>query len=176
MTILTVAVVVLAVLVVADLAVTFAALRRLREYGEQLTTAQPASPPSALELLGRDLPEVDVTTLDGVELAAEQLRGRPWLIGFFSATCAPCRDAARGFADHDEPDRLAVVVTDHATQNERAELLELLTGTPHITVESGSDGLSTALMVRSFPTLVRTDEQGRVATAFDPPLPLEMQH
>ncbi|GAB3865066.1 hypothetical protein GCM10029963_76510 [Micromonospora andamanensis] len=96
MTILTVAVVVLAVLVVADLAVTFAALRRLREYGEQLTTAQPASPPSALELLGRDLPEVDVTTLDGVELAAEQLRGRPWLIGFFSATCAPCRDAARG--------------------------------------------------------------------------------
>ncbi|GHJ53042.1 hypothetical protein Nm8I071_23490 [Nonomuraea sp. TT08I-71] len=164
MVILTVAVVILGVFVVANLAVTFAALRRLREYGEQLAEL-PDGAPVAAELLGRSLPDLAVDTINGGKVAAEALRDRPWLIGFFSATCRPCRTSAPMFAAAHEADRLAVVVTDGATDEERDEMLGLLDGTPHVVTGSGMDGLAGGLGVQMFPTVVRTDQTGTVVMA-----------
>lgn len=164
MTILAVAVVVLAVLVLVNMSITFAALRRLREHGEHLA-ARPDGLPVAAELVGRSLPDVTVATVDGVKVTAERLRDRPWLIGFFSVTCQPCREHAPLFAAASEADRLAVVITDGATDVQRDELVALLAGTPYIVTESGLDGLSGGLGVQMFPIVVRTDKAGTVIMA-----------
>jgi hypothetical protein len=161
---LAVAVIILAVLVLTNLSMTFAAVRRLHEHGEGLS-ARPDGLPAAAELVGRSVPDVTVVTVDGVKVTAEQLRDRPWLIGFFSVTCQPCRQQAPLFAAASEADRLAVVITDGATDVQRDELVALLAGAPYIVTESGLDGLSGGLDVRMFPILVRTDETGTVIMA-----------
>ena len=86
------AVVVLAVLCVGNMLVTFAALRRLRELGERLTSGGSGVPPGAESLVGKVVPKFAVSTTDGRLFSRDQLLRMPRLIGFFSASCEPCHE------------------------------------------------------------------------------------
>lgn len=163
MPVLTAAVVLVAVLCVANMMITFAALRRLKEYGEQLASRPAGAPGGAEVLVGRSLPEVAATTVRGEPVTRERVAGR--LVGFFSASCEPCHAQAREFAEFADPERIAFVSTTGASEDDVRDMLALLDAAPAVVRETGRDGLTSALGVQSFPSLVRTDAGGTVTQA-----------
>ena len=63
-------------------------------------------------LIGKPMPEFSLTTLDGEQLTAEELRGRPVLVNFWASWCVPaCVDEHPVLLDAQERhgDELAIV-------------------------------------------------------------------
>jgi hypothetical protein len=94
---LSAAVVVLAALLLVDLVLTFAIIRRLRETEAKLIEMN-TPPESGLEV-GARMPEF--ATTDGT-LSHADLADAPALIGFFSAGCRHCPAQAEQLADRAE--------------------------------------------------------------------------
>ncbi|PXX71661.1 thiol-disulfide isomerase/thioredoxin [Nocardia tenerifensis] len=142
------AVVVLAVLVVLDLLLTFAVLRRLRIHEARL------SAPGTVrdELIGRRLPRFGAS-------------GATRLVAFFSAGCAPCVEQAAEFARHADAERVAILVLGSASESERQRLLTALGDAPTVITEPDGDALAAELGVRSFPQLLLVDESGTIVAA-----------
>jgi hypothetical protein len=162
------AVVVLAVLCVVNLMVTLAALRRLREYGQGPVSAGSHSAEYVAgpeTLLGNTVPEFQATAVTGEVLTRASFVGRLRLLGFFSASCAPCHEQARAFAGHHDPARVAVVQTFGAKQADANEMLGLLAAVPALVVEGRPHGLADTLGVSSFPSILRTDGSGVITHA-----------
>jgi len=162
MAVLGAAVAVLAVVVVFNLLITFAVLRRLRSHEERLARGGGAGEPGA-EMLGRSLPEFTATSTTGATVT--NAGGSARLVGFFSATCAPCREQAVEFARHDDPNRLAIVLMEDAPAAEQEGILAALAGSPTIVTEPTSSVLATTMEVRSFPQLLQLDAAGVVVGA-----------
>ena len=151
MSFLIAAVVVLAVVCLGNLLLLFAVLRRLRGYEERLTAG--SSGPSALELVGRRLP------------AAAGLVGTTRLVGVFSASCEPCHEQAAQFAAHDDPARVALMLDSAASDDQRSAMLATLAGAPRVLTEPDSAALAEELGIRTYPVLLRLDEDGTVVAA-----------
>jgi hypothetical protein len=162
MAVLGAAVVVLAVLVVFNLLITFAVLRRLRSH-ESLLARGTGGGDRGTELLGRRLPEFAALSTSGATVTNVSDTVR--LVGFFSATCAPCRDQAAAFAAHDDPNRLAIVLMEDAPEVDQDAILAALAGSPTIVAEPTSVELVTAMEVRSFPQILQIDPAGVVVDA-----------
>ena len=152
----------LAVVVVFNLLITFAVLRRLRSHESRLAGGAGAVE-SGAELLGRPLPEFTATSTTGATVTNAGDTAR--LVGFFSATCAPCRDQAVEFARHDDPNRLAIVLMEGAPAAEQEAILAALAGSPTIATEPTSTTVARAMEVRSFPQLLQLDAAGVVIGA-----------
>jgi hypothetical protein len=162
MAVLVAAVLVLAVVVVFNLFITFAVLRRLRSHEARLASGAGVGD-SGKELLGRSLPEFTATSTAGATVTHAGDSAR--LVGFFSATCAPCRDQAVEFAKHDDPNRLAIVLMEDAPAVDQEAILAALAGSPTIVAEPVSTTLVTTMEVRSFPQLLQVDAAGIVVGA-----------
>jgi hypothetical protein len=156
------AVVVLAVVVVFNLLITFAVLRRLRVHEERLARGVAVGEPGD-DLLGRALPTFTATSTTGATVT--DASGTARLVGFFSATCAPCREQARAFAQHDDPNRLAIVLMEDAPAADQEAILAALAGSPSIVADSTSSELATMMGVSSFPQLLQLDSTGIVVDA-----------
>lgn len=146
------AVVVLAVLVVLNLLLTFAVLRRLRIHEERLATPGATRPGDRDELIGRQLPQYAST-------------GATRLVAFFSAGCAPCVEQAAEFAGHPDADRVAILVLGLAPEAERQRLRTALGDAPTVIGEPTGDALAGELGVHSFPQLLLLDQSGTVVAA-----------
>ncbi|HEX8632071.1 MAG TPA: redoxin domain-containing protein [Catenuloplanes sp.] len=88
MTLLAAFIVVLIVLVVLDLALTAAVIRKLRQHDERL--AGEAFDPRPAVVPGTRLPAFTVVTTAGAGLSEAALRGRTTVLVFISTTCASC--------------------------------------------------------------------------------------
>jgi peroxiredoxin len=162
--VLSVAVVVLAVLVLLDLSLTAAVIRRLRVLGERSSVPDAGGLP-----VGAAVPAFDVTAVDGGSLSHEVLSGRRSLVAFYSTRCPGCREQAPGFAA--EAGRLAAegvqvlpVLMANGSDRDEAErdgLLELLAGTGRLVVD-GEGALAGAFAVRATPSYFTVGPDGRV--------------
>lgn len=153
-------IVVVGTMCVLNLLLTFAVLRRLRRHAELLEAA--AAGPE--DLVGRTVPDFAVVTGEGVTVGRAELAGREYLIGFFSANCAPCRDQAPQFArlaDADPRAALSVVVGDGASAD---EIRTALVGVPTAVVGL-DDPITRDFGVNGYPTMVAVDAGGTVVSA-----------
>jgi hypothetical protein len=156
----------LAILVVLNLILTTAMIRRLRDIEQRQLDA--ARPPDGWEL-GSPLPiEALTERADLTGLTAADLTGAPVLFGFFSTTCRYCPDEARRLADRSA--RLAAdgvrVVSVVSTLDGKAappELAELLDGTGRVVVEPEPGTLGPLLRVAGTPSYLYFDGSGRLA-------------
>src|SRR5690242_7010580 len=154
--VLTTAVIVLAVLVLLDLLLSGAIIRRLRDHEAQLADAMPSTGPG----LRTGTPMPDFTSADG-SLTRAGLAGVPVLLGFFSTGCRFCPAQAEQLA-HRAGGITArgirvvnvLTVTDEDAADDLTPVLEK-SGT--VVTEHGPGGLMATFAVAGTPTFLLFD-------------------
>ena len=173
MPVLVAAVVLLGVVLLADLVLTLALVRRLRQHTELLLALR-TGPPAELADLGSAVSPFTVTTTDGEVVSERDLLGAAALIGYFSPGCRPCDEEvprfvayAAGLADRGRV--LAVVVaedrvetTAETTAGTAAEVAALA-AVARVVVSDEGGPVPRALGVHSYPAVFLLGSDGRVA-------------
>jgi peroxiredoxin len=160
MAFLAVAVAALAALVLVDLVLSAAIIRRLRETEERLDGLDAAAMPGLM--VGESMPEF--VAPDGTVSRADLVGGRA-LVGFFAAGCRHCPAQARKLADRAgqlaaSGIRLVSVVT--VPEGEADELTATLQGAGPLVVESGSGTVMAAFHELATPSFLLFDVDGRL--------------
>ncbi|MFG1865863.1 TlpA family protein disulfide reductase [Microbispora bryophytorum] len=173
MAVLVAAVVLLGGLVLVNLLLTGAVIRRLRKITkDSLAGAVPGNPGLAV---GAEVPAFSALTVSDTKVTADDFVGERTLVGFFSTDCPHCLPKAPVFvttardAAADGVRVLAVVV-----EGERrpAELLAALTGDVSVVVEGEGGAMAEAFEVRAFPSFFLVGPDGTVAgSSLKPELP-----
>ena len=158
MVLLSVAVAVLAVLVVVALVVSGAVIRRLRETERQLNEITAAARTGLVP--GDSMPAF--VSPDG-RVSRADLIGRPSLVTFFSDSCGSCPAQAERLAER--ADEIAAqgvtVVSVIGTSDDGSDdLIPLLRKAGRLVFEEGPGGLKGAFRADSTPTLLMFDEAG----------------
>ncbi|WP_144791210.1 TlpA family protein disulfide reductase [Kocuria palustris] len=113
--------------------------------------------------------EFEGTLFDGTEVSGEQLRGKPALLNFWYAGCAPCRKEAPDLVElaHDFEDRVAFYGVNVRDEQPTAEAFERTFEIPYPSFEDRDGGvlldLSEHVPPQAVPTTLVLDAQGRVA-------------
>ncbi len=161
MTLLTTAVVLLAVVVAVHLLFTFGLVARIRELqqhgvGAPARNAQVPSP-------GTVVRPFSVTDTDGATFTEADLDG-PVQVGFFQVGCGPCRMLSDALTTDPPAARFVSVVDgDPAEPDATARLVAKLGVLGRVAVVGVDDPVLTAFGVVAFPTLLHT--HGGVVTA-----------
>ena len=155
---LSVAVAVLASLVLVDLVLTAAVIRRLRDTEARLDEI--TTPPDTGMALGDPMPEF--TAPDG-GVSRAGLAGGLSLVGVFSAGCRHCPAQARRLAE--SSDRLlgrgiTVVSVLGLSDGDADELSPVLRKAGNVIVEKGGGELAGTFRVEATPTFLLFDEAG----------------
>ena len=106
---------------------------------------------------------------DGTEVTGEQLRGKPVLLNFWYAGCAPCRKEAPDLVElaQDFEDRVAFYGVNVRDEQATAEAFERTFEIPYPSFEDRDGGVLLALSKhvppQAVPTTLVLDSQGRVA-------------
>ena len=106
---------------------------------------------------------------DGTEVTGEQLRGKPVLLNFWYAGCAPCRKEAPDLVElaQDFEDRVAFYGVNVRDEQATAEAFERTFEIPYPSFEDRDGGvlldLSKHVPPQAVPTTLVLDSQGRVA-------------
>lgn len=151
-------------LCLVNLALLFAAIRKLRLLDERVGK-MPLMAPAALLPVGSRVPEFAAVTTAGESRSVADLAGSRSVVGFFSPNCQPCKiqvpqfiefaRALPGGAGH----ALAVVVGDGAAA---AELAAELDGAATVVLTAARGPLIAAFSVRGFPAFYLVDPAGRI--------------
>ncbi|MBT2500068.1 redoxin family protein [Agromyces sp. ISL-38] len=158
---LTVAIAIL-ILLLLNLLLTYGVVRRLREHGTRLSKVEaggngggadslgPASPAP-----GTSVPSFEAAAVDGsVVSSATTSQGEKYM-GFFSPTCAPCRERLPefiSFAQRRSPDDVVVIIQDG---DGASEMAAAATGVARVIIDDGPGGqLIESFQVDRFPTLI----------------------
>lgn len=158
---LSIAVAVLAALVLVDLVLSAAIVRRLRETEAKLI--EMTTPPASGLSLGAAMPEF--TSPDG-QISSSDLAGSPVLIGFFSASCRHCPAQAAALADRAEDIRAGGVrvVSFLSTGEDATDELAPLLRKAGLLVTGGDQGaLMTTFQVQGTPAFLLFASDGRLA-------------
>lgn len=159
LTLLTIAVVLLAVVVALHVLFTYGLVARVRELQER------AAPPrdSNLPQPGTVIRPFSVTDTDGVAFTEADLEG-PVQVGFFSVGCGPCRTLTDALvADPPAARFVSVVDGDPTDQDGTARLVEKVSVLGRVAVVGTDDPVLSAFGVMAYPTLLHT--HGGVVTA-----------
>jgi peroxiredoxin len=160
---LAVAVVLVSVLCVANLVLTLALIRSMRNRSQ--TPAASGFPELGLLPRGARAPEFAATTVDGQARSLADLLGARSVVAFFSVSCRPCRTQLPKFADFartfpgSPAQVLAVVTGDPALAGEFADGLE---GAASVIVEPRNGPVSTAFSLTAWPVFYVLDERGHI--------------
>ncbi|WP_432872114.1 TlpA disulfide reductase family protein [Microbispora rosea] len=173
MAVLVAAVVLLGGLVLVNLLLTGAVIRRLRKTTEESRAGRlPGSPGLGV---GAEVPAFSALTVTDTKVTRDDFAGERTLVGFFSTDCPHCLPKAPAFvatardAASDGVRVLAVVV-----EGERrpAELLAALAGEVSVVVEGEGGAMADAFEVRAFPSFFLVGPDGTVAgSSLKPELP-----
>ncbi|PWK84975.1 hypothetical protein C8D88_107182 [Lentzea atacamensis] len=159
MTLLTIAVVLLAVVVAVHVLFTYGLVARVRELQER------SGPPRNQNLPqpGLVIRPFSVTGTDGALFTEADLDG-PVQVGFFSVGCGPCRSLTDALLADPPAARFVSVVDGDPTDPEATRrLVEKVSALGRVAVIGTDDPVLSAFEVMAFPTLVYT--HGGVVTA-----------
>lgn len=158
MALLSVAVAVLTALVLLDLVLSAAIVRRLRETEKQLIEI--TTPPDTGMTPGDQMP--DFLSSDG-QVARSDLVGTRSLVAFFSDDCRHCPTQAERLAqraDEIAGSGLTVVSVLHVAGGSAEDLTPLLSKAGHLILENGTDELMNVFRADSTPTFLMFDDAG----------------
>jgi thiol-disulfide isomerase/thioredoxin len=159
---LSAAVIVLGVLCLANMALTLAAIRRLREHGELLSQQAQFRPAPRIPP-GTPAPEFTAVLTDGDTCSLADLGGARSVIAFLAPRCAPCRTELPEFAEFARrmPGGAAqVLVVLTGGDSEVAEFTAALRGVASVTIEPRRGPVGRAFSVGGYPTFYLLDENG----------------
>ena len=174
MAIVVAALVLVGLLGIVNLIFSFGVIRRLREHTATLDrlshgsaggTEQPV-----MNAAGTTVGEFAASTVDGEPVSRDRLSD-PTMVGFFSPSCAPCRERMPQFVErahqYDRDQVLAVVVAQEDDTNAAGVVAEL-NGVARVVREPDSGPISTAFGVHGFPALGLVGPQGELlASGFE---------
>ncbi len=159
---------------VLNLLLLFGVIRRLKEHDQALAKipygAMQAPPAESMRAPGSEVDEFSALSTDDVAVTKETLADRT-LIGFFSASCAPCVESAPKFAAHaagtpgGKGSVLAIVVADG--DDDPSGLVGVLAGSARVVVEGYDGPVATAFGVTAFPTYAVVAAGTITATAIE---------
>jgi thioredoxin-related protein len=157
--VLTAAVIVLTVLVLIDLLLSAAIIRRLRETEAQLADVMPSTQPG----LKTGTPMPDFSSKDGSFTRADVL-DTPVLIGFFSTGCRYCPTQAEQLAHRSsEIARRGIRVVNVLTvldEDVPDDITPVLEKSGTVVTEQGPGGLMATFSVSGTPTFLLFDSHG----------------
>lgn len=149
-----------------NLVLTVGVIRRLREHTELLFKG-PGTGADIVLGVGESPGSFTATTIDQEQISTETLAGEQ-LVGFFTTTCAPCKEKAPLFAERaasgERSQALAVVI---GAPEETAEFVALFAPVARVVVESDWEGgvLGKAFKVTGFPAICTLDGAGVVTAS-----------
>lgn len=165
---LLVAVCLLAILTFGNLLLLFAVIRRLRAVQE---LAVPSMPVPAV---GTIVEPFNVETIDGREIAVNEVTSGPFLLAFLSNTCPACKTMAPQIASLALSVEPPVVLVVAGSRQESSALLQSLSGLDRVAVISGDHPAAEAAgRIQAFPILLAVSG-GKIAasgTSLDKVLP-----
>jgi hypothetical protein len=158
------AVIVLTAMVMLNLAVTVAVIRRLRELagqpGESVNHAGPEP--------GSRLPDFAAEALDGTPVRSADLVGKRTVLAFFSTSCSACRakapDYAARAASLEDSGDVVITILQTAPGDNPAAMIAALERAGTLIVQPFPAPLMRTFMVRATPFFYLTDQAGRVAS------------
>jgi thiol-disulfide isomerase/thioredoxin len=155
--VLTAAVVALAVLVLLNMLLTTAMIRRMgrKERGKVDVGGLP---------VGTVVPEFEATTVDGDEVT---LAGRRSLVAFYSTSCPGCEAQAPDFAAAagelaEQGLQVVPVLMENGSPREGSAVRELLGLTGRLVVENGTGGLAAVFATRATPSYFAVGPDRRI--------------
>jgi hypothetical protein len=158
MVLLSVALAILAVLVLVDLVLSAGVIRRLRAAERKLIEI--STPPETALALGESMP--DFVSADG-RLTRADLVGKPSLVAFFSDNCHLCPPQAERLverADEIANQGVAVVSVMGTSDDGSDDLIPLLRKAGRLVIEGGSGELKGAFRAGPPPALLMFDDAG----------------
>ncbi|MEU0878715.1 thioredoxin family protein [Lentzea sp. NPDC005914] len=159
LTLLTIAVVLLAVVVAVHVLFTYGLVARVRELQEHSGPARNQNLPQP----GKVIPSFSVVDTDGIPFTDADLDG-PVQVGFFSVGCGPCRSLSDALLADPPAARFVSIVDGDLTDPEATQrLAEKVSGLGRVAVVGTDDPVLSAFDVMAFPTLIYT--HGGVVTA-----------
>lgn len=159
LTLLTIAVVLLAVVVAVHVLFTYGLVARVRELQERSGPVRNENLPQP----GKVIPSFSVTDTGGVPFTDADLDG-PVQVGFFSVGCGPCRSLTDALlADPPAAHFVSIVDGDLTDPEATARLVEKVSGLGRVAVIGTDDPVLSAFGVMAYPTLIYT--HGGVVTA-----------
>lgn len=159
LTLLTIAVVLLAVVVAVHVLFTYGLVARVRELQERSGPVRNENLPQP----GKVIPSFSVTDTGGVPFTDADLDG-PVQVGFFSVGCGPCRSLTDALLADPPAARFVSIVDGDLTDPEAtARLVEKVSGLGRVAVIGTDDPVLSAFGVMAYPTLIYT--HGGVVTA-----------
>ncbi|MEE6258044.1 TlpA family protein disulfide reductase [Plantactinospora sonchi] len=159
--------VLLGIVAVANLVFTYGVIRRLREHTTRLDAlaSGPANSDIMLAPGAQPAPFEPVLSTSDESLDRDALAGTA-LVGFFSPTCAPCREQAPRFVERAAaagPGRaLAVAV---GTPETVRDLVTLLEPVARVVIEVEDGPLHRAFAVQGYPAVCVLDGDGRIRSS-----------
>lgn len=169
MAVLVAAVIVLGGLVLVNLLLTGAVIRKLRRLDKETSLARAVPPGLAV---GAEVPAFSALTIADTKVGRDDFAGERTLVGFFSTDCRHCLPKAPVFAaaardaEAEGVRTLAVVVAGH---EEPANLLAALTDEVSVVLESEHGAMADAFAVSAFPSFFLVGPDATVdATGHEP--------
>lgn len=153
---------VLATVAFSNLWVSFALIGRLRSLDSLAHAA--AAGDAELPRPGERVRPFRATMADGELITSERLARGANLVGFFSPDCRECKRVVADLFAHPPGFPMFAVVEGHRGSQASSMLVAELGRLGMVAYGDDNDGLRQAFQLRSFPTLVRTQD-GTVAAA-----------
>jgi peroxiredoxin len=167
------AVVLIGVLSLVNLALTFAVIRQVRRFGEQFAGQRAGRRQPEWHIqAGSPAPEFTTTTVSGDRISLSDLTGARSVIAFFEVGCPPCRVQlpeftrfARSFPGG-PAQVLAVILGREGKLAEKSnDYVPELAGVATVVVEPLAGPTAQAFSISGYPTIYVLDERGRVETS-----------
>ncbi|MEV0594838.1 TlpA disulfide reductase family protein [Nonomuraea cavernae] len=174
MTYTAVATALVGLLAAANLLLTFGLVRRLREHTTELANLRDASRDGSDSVTlpaGSRVRDFLAESVDGRPVSLDTLGPRP-LVGFFSITCAPCKERLPGFVEYAAartagPDAVLAVVV--GAPEDAADTVELLRPVATVVVETDRGPIQESFGVGGFPAFLLLQDGAITATSFELP-------
>ncbi len=162
MQLLVVVVAVLAILVVFNLMLSFALIRRIRVLQEVVEQTPKRDP--ALPKLGAAVGKFQVTTPEGESVSDESLKSGVSLVAFFTPNCLPCATAKAQLLESPPAFPFVAFVEGHPGDEEAGALAASLKRIARVVFTADDDAPHRAFKPAGYPTLIRV-EHGTIAAS-----------